>query len=115
MESRPGSQEDKWAGMARVQLRKENQVSEGFWETCLSTVRWAHLVWGVWDIRVRGDSEASGSSVLYSPGGDGSPPPPIVLAWRVPWTEEPGWLQSWAHRQLDTTEQLSTHSCLILC
>ena len=51
-EGRPGSQEDKWAGTARVQLRKENQVSERFRATCLRTVRWAHLVWGVWAIRV---------------------------------------------------------------
>ena len=27
-----------------------------------------------------------------------------VLAWRIPWTEEPGGLQSWSHKVLDTTE-----------
>ena len=27
-----------------------------------------------------------------------------VLAWRIPWTEEPGGLQSIGHKQLDTTE-----------
>ena len=31
-----------------------------------------------------------------------------TLAWRIPWTEEPGGLQSWDHRESDTTEQLST-------
>ena len=27
-----------------------------------------------------------------------------ILAWRIPWTEEPGWLQSTGHKQLDRTE-----------
>ena len=31
-----------------------------------------------------------------------------ILAWRIPWTEEPGGLQSWGHKKSDTTEQLST-------
>ena len=32
-----------------------------------------------------------------------------ILAWRIPWTEEPGGLQSIEGRkELDTTEQLST-------
>ena len=31
-----------------------------------------------------------------------------VLAWRISWTEEPGGLQSFGHKELDTTEQLST-------
>ena len=26
------------------------------------------------------------------------------LAWRIPWTEEPGELQSMGHKELDTTE-----------
>ena len=31
-----------------------------------------------------------------------------VLAWRTPWTEEPGGLNSrWGHKELDTTEQLT--------
>ena len=30
-----------------------------------------------------------------------------VLAWRIPWTEEPGGLQSMAHKESDTTEQLN--------
>ena len=24
-----------------------------------------------------------------------------ILAWRIPWTEQPGGLQSWGHRELD--------------
>ena len=31
-----------------------------------------------------------------------------ILAWRIPWTEEPGGLQSTGHKELDTTE----HTCM---
>ena len=30
-----------------------------------------------------------------------------ILAWRIPWTEEPGWLQSWGCKELDITERLT--------
>ena len=30
-----------------------------------------------------------------------------ILAWRIPWTEEPSRPQSWNHREPDTTEQLT--------
>ena len=33
-----------------------------------------------------------------------------VLAWRTPWTEEPGGLQPISHKESDTTEQLSNHT-----
>ena len=33
-----------------------------------------------------------------------------ILAWRIPWTEEPGGLQSMGLQELDTTEQLGIHS-----
>ena len=31
---------------------------------------------------------------------------PSILAWRIPWTEEPGGLQSmeWGHKEFNTTE-----------
>ena len=29
-----------------------------------------------------------------------------ILAWRIPWTEEPGGLQSIGHKESDTTERL---------
>ena len=32
-----------------------------------------------------------------------------ILAWRIPWTEEPGGLQSKGHKESDTTEQLRFH------
>ena len=31
-----------------------------------------------------------------------------ILAWRIPWTEEPGRLQSMGLQRSDTTEQLMT-------
>ena len=34
-----------------------------------------------------------------------------ILAWKIPWTEEPGGLQSWGHRELDMTKH--THTPLI--
>ena len=30
-----------------------------------------------------------------------------ILAWRTPWTEEPGGLPPWVHKELDTTERLT--------
>ena len=32
---------------------------------------------------------------------------PIILAWRIPWTEETGGLQSIVHKEMATTEQLT--------
>ena len=29
-----------------------------------------------------------------------------TVAWKIPWTEEPGRLQSWDHKESDTTERL---------
>ena len=37
-----------------------------------------------------------------------------ILAWRIPWTEEPGGLQSMGHKQLDKTEQLTLFTLLFL-
>ena len=33
-----------------------------------------------------------------------------ILAWRIPWTEEPGSLEFMGSQELDTTEQLNHHS-----
>ena len=33
-----------------------------------------------------------------------------IHAGKIPWTEEPGRLQSMAHKELDTTDQLSIHT-----
>ena len=36
-----------------------------------------------------------------------------ILAWEIPWTEEPGQLQS-IGSQSNTTQQLRTHACTII-
>ena len=33
-----------------------------------------------------------------------------ILAWKILWTEEPGWLQSLGSQELDTTQQLNHHN-----
>ena len=33
-----------------------------------------------------------------------------ILAWKIPWTEEPGQLQSMGHKESYTTERLHFHS-----
>ena len=40
-----------------------------------------------------------------------------ILAWRSPWTKQPGGLQSWSHKELDMPERWSTHIHieLIIC
>ena len=39
--------------------------------------------------------------------------PSSILAWKIPWTEEPGGLQLWGCKDLDTTKRLNTntHTC----
>ena len=36
-----------------------------------------------------------------------------ILSWRIPWTEEPGRLQSMGHKESDTTEQRTLNLKLI--
>ena len=33
-----------------------------------------------------------------------------ILVWKIPWTEEPGGLQSMDQKELDTAERLSMHA-----
>ena len=35
-----------------------------------------------------------------------------ILAWRIPWTEEPGGLQSMVSKCWTQLKQLSTHTCI---
>ena len=35
-----------------------------------------------------------------------------ILTWKIPWTEEPGQLQSKGHKKSDKTKQLSTHATI---
>ena len=37
-----------------------------------------------------------------------------ILAWRIPWTEEPGMLQSWGPKESDTSERLSVTKSYLL-
>ena len=37
-----------------------------------------------------------------------------ILAWRIPWTEEPGGLQSMSHKESDTTERLGHFHALTI-
>ena len=39
---------------------------------------------------------------------------PSILAWRIPWTEEPGGLQSMGCKESDTTERLTLALCIKL-
>ena len=34
-----------------------------------------------------------------------------IVAWETPWMEEPDSNGAWGHKELNTTEQLSTHIC----
>ena len=53
-----------------------------------------------------GDSRNVGSipGLGRSPG-KGSSSPLHILAWKIPWLEEVGGLQSWGHKESDTTEK----------
>jgi hypothetical protein len=37
-----------------------------------------------------------------------------ILAWEIPWTEEPGGYQPWGCEKSDTAEQLNNKSLLLL-
>ena len=49
-------------------------------------------------------SDALFISVLCSSYGEGNGNPPSILAWRTPWTEEPGRPWSIGSQRVDTTE-----------
>ena len=36
-----------------------------------------------------------------------------IIAWKIPWTEEPGRRQSMRSQRLDMTEGLSMHACYV--
>ena len=38
-----------------------------------------------------------------------------ILAWRIPWAEEPGGPQSMGGKESDTAEPLSTCACVHVC
>ena len=61
------------------------------------------------------DSKESASNegdLGSTPGSGGSPGEGMathssILAWRIPWTEEPGGYSPWGRIESDTTEQLT--------
>ena len=57
------------------------------------------------DMRVVGSIPGLGRS----PGG-GNGSPLHILAWRIPWTEDPGGLQSMGSQSQTRLKQLSTHT-----
>ena len=38
-----------------------------------------------------------------------------ILAWEIPWTEEPGGLQSVGHKELNTAQQLNNNNVAGTC
>ena len=42
--------------------------------------------------------------------GHKEPNTTFILAWSIPWTEEPGGLQSMGHKEPNTTERLNKHA-----
>ena len=61
---------------------------------------------------VRGMSSIPGSG--RSPG-EGNGNHSSILTWIIPWPEEPGGQSPWDHKQLGTTEWLSTRTYSSLC
>ena len=60
------------------------------------------------------DSAGDAGDVSSIPGSERSPGeengyPLQILAWGIPWTEEPGGLQSMGLQESDRTEQLNHH------
>ena len=51
-----------------------------------------------------------GSLDQEDPLGEGTATHSSNLAWTIPWTEEPGGLQSWGRQEADTTEESRTNS-----
>ena len=52
-----------------------------------------------------GDTREEGSILgQEDPLEEGMPTHSSIFAWKIPWTEGPGRLQSWDHKESDTTE-----------
>ena len=52
----------------------------------------------------------AGSLARGGPLEEEMAPHPSILAWEIPWTEEPGGLQSMGHTESHVPGQLSTHT-----
>ena len=51
---------------------------------------------------------------IWDPMEEGMAPHNSILAWEIPWTEEPGGLSPRAHKESDMTERL-THTHIFCC
>ena len=51
-------------------------------------------------------------TTVYAPFQWVMAPHSSTLAWKIPWMEKPGGLQSWGHEESDMTEQLHFHFSL---
>ena len=71
-----------------------------------------------WDIQVAGEAGVmSSSAVLGRPPGRLMATHPRILAWEIPWTEEPGGLQSLGSRRVrhfSTAPFALTHEAFLL-
>ena len=52
-----------------------------------------------------GDSRDSGSIPRWGNFEEEIPTHSSILAWKIPWTEEPGY-NPWSHKELDMTEHI---------
>ena len=70
------------------------------------------IIWGEKGVYF---SELRNKSILGTIGEKAMAPHSSTLAWKIPWTEEPGRLQSMGSLESDTTERLHFHfsfSCI---
>ena len=71
------------------------------------------IIWGEKGVYF---SELRNKSILATIGEKAMAPHSSTLAWKIPWTEEPGRLQSMGSLESDTTERLHFHfsfSCIV--
>ena len=71
------------------------------------------IIWGEKGVYF---SELRNKSMLGTIGEKAMAPHSSTLAWKIPWTEEPGRLQSMGSLESDTTERLHFHfsfSCIV--
>ena len=85
--------------------------------SCIIFFIWVyHITWASLVAQMAKNLPAMQETWLWSLGGEdllkkGMTIHSSTLAWRIPWTEEPGGLSSWGAKKPDVTEQL-THTIL---
>ena len=99
---KPGTLQPKGLQRAGCELANKQQFSDGKTSSCENTP-WATRVWSLgwedpWDGKIPGLGSSSGE-------GNGNP-----LAWRIPWTEKPGRLQSMGLQRVGHDWVTDTHT-----